>query len=46
MLRAPTPRDLVTDAEGQPYFIWDVRMTLDCWLRKVHGPNVEDAAYW
>ncbi len=26
---APTPRDLLTDAQGRPYFLWDMEWTLD-----------------
>src|SRR5688572_27311209 len=25
---APTPRDLLTDARGRPYFLWDCDMSL------------------
>jgi len=26
---APTPRDLLVDPQGRPYFLWDVDMTLE-----------------
>jgi hypothetical protein len=26
---APTPRSLLTDSQGRPYFLWDMEMTLD-----------------
>ena len=46
MLRAPTPAELVVDAEGRPYFLWDVAMTLDAWLDKVASDDPDEAAYW
>jgi len=26
---APTPRHLLTDPQGRPYFLWDMELTLD-----------------
>ena len=26
---APTPRDVLVDQQGRPYFLWDVEMTLE-----------------
>ena len=26
---APTPRELLTDHQGHPYFLWDMELTLD-----------------
>jgi hypothetical protein len=26
---APTPRDVLIDQQGRPYFLWDVEMTLE-----------------
>ena len=26
---APTPRSLLTDSQGRPYFLWDMELTLD-----------------
>jgi hypothetical protein len=46
MLRAPTPADQLVDAHGRPYFLWDVDLTLDDWLARVRGPDLDDAAYW
>jgi len=46
VLRAPTPPDQLVDARGRPYFLWDVDLTLADWLVRVHGPDLDDAAYW
>jgi hypothetical protein len=45
-MRSPTPADQLVDARGRPYFLWDVDLTLDAWLARVHGPDPDDAAYW
>lgn len=33
---APTPRDLMVDPQGRPYFLWDVEMTLDQFEQAIH----------
>ena len=32
---APTPRERLVDAQGRPYFLWDVDMTLEAFERLV-----------
>lgn len=46
MFRAPTPVERLTDARGRPYFLWDVDLTLEDWLRAIHDPDSERADYW
>lgn len=40
---APTPRHLLTDPQGRPYFLWDMELTLDEFERALtdHGSGVQ-----
>lgn len=46
MLRAPTPADRLLDAQGRPYFLWDVTLTFEAWLAKLESPDLDERAYW
>lgn len=46
MIRAPTPRDRLVDADGRPYFVWDVDLTLEGWLQRIRSDDPDEAAYW
>lgn len=41
---APTPDDAFCDAEGRPYFLWDVDLTLEQFVAKLADPEHRD--YW
>ena len=41
----PTPRDRMVDAQGRPYFLWDVDMTLDRFRALLGGDDAEVRAY-
>lgn len=40
----PTPADRLCDAQGRPYFVWDVDLTLDQLREKLGDPAEGD--YW
>jgi hypothetical protein len=42
---APTSPELLVDAEGHPYFLWDSRMTLDEFREGLRDPEPEIRAY-
>lgn len=46
VLRAPTPPEVLLDAEGRPYFLWDVQMSLEAYLEKLRSADEDEAAYW
>lgn len=41
---APTPPDQLCDAEGRPYFLWDVDLTLEQFEEKLADPHLRP--YW
>ncbi len=41
----PTAPDRMVDAEGRPYFLWDVDMTLDRFRAGLRDPDPEVRAY-
>lgn len=42
---APTPSHLLTDAQGRPYFLWDMEMTLDEFERAIRDERSDGRAY-
>jgi hypothetical protein len=42
---APTPRDLLVDQQGRPYFLWDVDMTIDEFERQLREADPVVRAY-
>ncbi|MDZ4772480.1 MAG: hypothetical protein SGI72_05035 [Planctomycetota bacterium] len=42
----PTPPDRLVDAQGRPYFLWDVDMTLDRFREVLAGEDPEVRAYF
>lgn len=42
---AATPRDLLVDQQGRPYFLWDVDMTLDEFERRLRESDPVVRAY-
>lgn len=42
---APTPRDLLVDHQGHPYFLWDMEMTLDEFERALRESDPYVRAY-
>ncbi|MEA2339265.1 MAG: hypothetical protein QOE82_3272 [Thermoanaerobaculia bacterium] len=42
---APTPRNLLTDPQGRPYFLWDMEMTLDDFERAINDDEATSRAY-
>lgn len=42
----PTPPELLVDANGRPYFLWDVAMTLDEYLTRCRSDDRDERAYW
>ncbi len=41
----PTPADKLVDAQGRPYFLWDVDMTLDAFTTKLREETPAAKAY-
>ena len=41
----PTRKDLLTDPQGRPYFLWDMDVTLDHFVRRIREGNREVRAY-
>ena len=41
----PTPPDRLTDAEGRPYFLWDMNMSLDAFRAALRDDDPEVRAY-
>lgn len=41
----PTPPERMVDAQGRPYFLWDVDMTLERFRELLRDPNPETRAY-
>lgn len=42
---SPTPRNLLTDPQGRPYFLWDMEMTLDDFERAINHDEPGNRAY-
>jgi len=42
---APTPRDLLVDPQGRPYFLWDMEMTLEEFERAVRDARAPERLY-
>ena len=42
---APTPRELLTDPQGRPYFLWDMELTLDEFERALTDRDSSTHAY-
>ena len=40
-----TPRDRITDAQGRPYFLWDVDMTLEQFEQRLQDPDPDARGY-
>jgi len=40
-----TPKERMLDAQGRPYFLWDVDMSLDRFRELLRDPNLETRAY-
>lgn len=43
---APTPPQDLVDANGRPYFLWDVDMSLAEYERLCRSEDQEERAYW
>lgn len=41
----PTPRELLVDAKGRPYFLWDTELTLAEFERQLRTGDLETKAY-
>ncbi|MBN2493087.1 MAG: hypothetical protein JXR96_00745 [Deltaproteobacteria bacterium] len=41
----PTPPELLVDARGRPYFLWDMDMTLESFREGLADPDPEVRAY-
>lgn len=41
----PTPRELLVDAKGRPYFLWDTELTLAEFERQLRTDDVETKVY-
>lgn len=41
----PTPSDRLSDAQGRPYFLWDLDMTDGRFREKLREPDPEARAY-
>ena len=41
----PTPRELLVDREGRPYFLWDMNLTLDQFEETMESGGREARAY-
>jgi len=42
----PTPPELMCDAHGRPYFLWDVDLTWAQLEGKLQSSDVEERLYW
>jgi hypothetical protein len=42
---APTPAERLVDAQGRPYFLWDMDVTLEAFLERLRGGPPEETAY-
>lgn len=42
---SPTPPELLADAEGHPYFLWDSEMTLEDFRKGLQDPDADVRAY-
>ena len=42
---APTPRNLLLDQQGRPYFLWDMEMTLDDFESAINDGDAGSRAY-
>ena len=42
---APTPLERLVDAQGRPYFLWDLDMTLDEFKRQLREGDLTTRAY-
>lgn len=42
----PTPRDVMLDAQGRPYFLWDVDLTLEQFEQQLRHPERATRLYW
>ena len=42
---SPTPPRHLVDAQGRPYFLWDVDMTLERFQALLHDPDPDTRAY-
>ena len=43
---APTPLERLCDANGRPYFLWDVDMSMDEWRALTESADPNERAYW
>jgi hypothetical protein len=41
----PTRKDLLTDEQGRPYFLWDVDLTLDAFVANLRNGSRAQRAY-
>ncbi len=42
----PTPPEMLCDAQGRPYFLWDSDMTLEQFRRALRDPEDDVRAYY
>jgi hypothetical protein len=42
----PTPSDVLTDASGRPYFLWDCDLTVGQFQARLRDPDPEVRAYF
>jgi len=42
---APTPRELLVDPQGRPYFLWDMEMTLEEFERAINDQDSTTRSY-
>lgn len=43
---APTPKELLCDPAGRPYFLWDVDITLSRFREELESADPPSRAYW
>jgi hypothetical protein len=41
----PTRKELLTDPQGRPYFLWDADLTIDVFRAKLRGGSRAERAY-
>ncbi len=42
----PTHPDKLVDAQGRPYFLWDVNLNLDSFKQLLENSEIDVRAYW
>jgi len=46
MLLCPTPPERLVDAQGRPYFLWDIDLTLEAFRDRLRTGTSTERAYW